>query len=40
MLAWLMAVGIVGGFAQAVMPPLFNEIRVDLAISNAQIGII
>jgi NNP family nitrate/nitrite transporter-like MFS transporter len=40
MLAWLMLVGIVGGFSQAVMPPLFNEIKEELALSSAQVGII
>ncbi|MFC1919968.1 MFS transporter [Chloroflexota bacterium] len=40
MLAWLMLISLIIGLAVAIMPPLFDEIKADLALTHAQIGII
>ena len=40
MLAWLMLVCLVIGLATAIIPALFDEIKADLSLTHAQVGII
>ena len=40
MLAWLMLMSLILGLVVAIMPPLFNEIKDDLSLTHAQVGII